>query len=61
MLGNTRFYKEETKNELEFFELIATYFEIFIIDTFGIPNRAQILTTGGDKYLPVVSPFYITK
>ena len=61
MLGNTRFYKEETKNELEFFELIATQFEIFIIDTFGIPNRAQILTTGGAKYLPVVSPFYITK
>merc|ERR1712115_476784 len=62
MLENTRFYKEETKNEPGFVEKLAKPFEMFVNDAFGTAHRAHASTEGVTKYLsPAVSGFLLAK
>merc|ERR1712228_99961 len=58
MLENTRFYKEETKNEPGFVEKLAAPFDLFVNDAFGTAHRAHASTEGVTKFLqPSVSGF----
>jgi phosphoglycerate kinase len=62
MLENTRFYKEEEKNETEFVKKLAAPFEIFVNDAFGTAHRAHASTEGVTKFLsPAVSGFLLAK
>jgi len=62
MLENTRFYKEETKNESEFVEKLAAPFDMFVNDAFGTAHRAHASTEGVTKFLsPAVSGFLLAK
>jgi len=62
MLENTRFYKEETKNESGFVEKLAKPFDMFVNDAFGTAHRAHASTEGVTKYLsPSVSGFLLAK
>lgn len=62
LLENTRFYKEETKNEPEFVEKLATPFDLFVNDAFGTAHRAHASTEGVTKYLsPAVCGFLLAK
>jgi len=62
MLENTRFYKEETKNEAEFVEKFASPFDMFVNDAFGTAHRAHASTEGVTKFLsPAVSGFLLAK
>jgi len=62
MLENTRFYKEETKNDPEFVEKLAKPFDIFVNDAFGTAHRAHASTEGVTKFLsPSVSGFLLAK
>jgi len=62
MLENTRFYKEETKNEAGFVEKLASPFDLFVNDAFGTAHRAHASTEGVTKFLqPSVSGFLLAK
>jgi phosphoglycerate kinase len=62
MLENTRFYKEETKNDPEFVEKLAAPFDLFVNDAFGTAHRAHASTEGVTKFLsPAVSGFLLAK
>jgi len=62
MLENTRFYKEETKNETEFVKKLAAPFDLFVNDAFGTAHRAHASTEGVTKFLsPAVSGFLLAK
>jgi len=62
MLENTRFYKEETKNDPEFVEKLAKPFDMFVNDAFGTAHRAHASTEGVTKFLsPSVSGFLLAK
>jgi len=59
---NTRFYKEEEKNEPGFVEKLAAPFDLFVNDAFGTAHRAHASTEGVTKYLsPSVSGFLLAK
>jgi phosphoglycerate kinase len=62
MLENTRFYKEETKNEASFVEKLAAPFDLYVNDAFGTAHRAHASTEGVTKFLqPSVSGFLLAK
>merc|ERR1719253_680330 len=62
LLENTRFYKEEEKNEAKFVEKFAAPFDMFVNDAFGTAHRAHASTEGVTKYLsPSVSGFLLQK
>jgi len=62
MLENTRFYKEEEKNEPGFVEKLAAPFDMFVNDAFGTAHRAHASTEGVTKFLqPSVSGFLLAK
>ncbi len=61
LLENVRFRKEETKNNAEFAEELASLAEIFVNDAFGTAHRAHASTAGIAAYLPAVSGFLIEK
>mmetsp|Transcript_11770 Transcript_11770/g.22019 ORF Transcript_11770/g.22019 Transcript_11770/m.22019 type:complete len:402 (-) Transcript_11770:118-1323(-) len=62
MLENTRFYKEEEKNDPEFVEKLAAPFDLFVNDAFGTAHRAHASTEGVTKFLsPAVSGFLLAK
>merc|ERR1712151_215232 len=62
MLENTRFYKEETKNDAEFVEKLAAPFDLYVNDAFGTAHRAHASTEGVTKFLqPSVSGFLLAK
>jgi len=62
LLENTRFYKEEEKNEPEFVKKLAAPFDLFVNDAFGTAHRAHASTEGVTKYLsPSVSGFLLAK
>jgi phosphoglycerate kinase len=62
LLENTRFYKEETKNEPGFVEKLAKPFDMFVNDAFGTAHRAHASTEGVTKFLsPSVSGFLLAK
>jgi phosphoglycerate kinase len=62
MLENTRYYKEETKNEEGFVEKLAKPFDMYVNDAFGTAHRAHASTEGVTKFLqPSVSGFLLAK
>merc|ERR1719270_2543068 len=62
MLENTRFYKEETKNEPGFVEKLAAPFDLYVNDAFGTAHRAHASTEGVTKFLsPSVSGYLLAK
>ena len=61
LLENTRYRKEETKNEEPFTGQLAELGEIFVNDAFGTAHRAHCSTAGLAKYMPAVSGFLIEK
>jgi phosphoglycerate kinase len=62
MLENTRFYKEEEKNDPSFVEKLAAPFDLYVNDAFGTAHRAHASTEGVTKFLqPSVSGFLLAK
>uniref|UniRef100_A0A7S1ZTH8 Phosphoglycerate kinase n=1 Tax=Ditylum brightwellii TaxID=49249 RepID=A0A7S1ZTH8_9STRA len=62
MLENTRFHKEETKNDADFVEKLAAPFDMYVNDAFGTAHRAHASTTGvATKLSPAVSGFLLAK
>ena len=61
LLENTRFHKEEEKNDPEFAKKLADLADIFVSDAFGSVHRAHASTEGVSKYLPAVSGFLLKK
>ena len=61
LLENTRYRKEETKNEEPFTGQLAALGEIFVNDAFGTAHRAHCSTAGLAAYMPAVSGFLIEK
>ena len=59
LLENTRFHKEEEKNDPEFAKKLADMAEIFVSDAFGSVHRAHASTEGVSRYLPAVSGFLL--
>lgn len=51
LLQNTRFRKEETKNEDKFSEELASLADIFVNDAFGSSHRAHCSTVGVTKFV----------
>lgn len=51
LLQNTRYRKEETKNEESFSKELASLAEIFVNDAFGTAHRAHCSTVGGGEFL----------
>ena len=51
LLQNTRYRKEETKNEDNYSKELASLAEIFVNDAFGSAHRAHCSTVGVTKYL----------
>jgi len=61
LLENTRFHKEEEKNDPEFAKKLADMADIFVSDAFGSVHRAHASTEGVSHYLPAVSGFLLKK
>lgn len=61
LLENTRFRKEETKNEEAFSKELASLADVFVNDAFGTAHRAHCSTAGVAAFLPCVSGFLIEK
>ena len=59
LLQNTRYRKEETKNEDAFSEELASLAEIFVNDAFGTAHRAHCSNVGVTKFLPVNAVGYL--
>lgn len=53
LLENTRFRKEETKNEDNFSKELASLCDVFVDDAFGTAHRAHCSNVGVTKYVPV--------
>nr|WP_330373992.1 phosphoglycerate kinase [Paeniclostridium sordellii] len=51
LLENTRYRKEETKNEENFSKELASLAEIFLNDAFGTAHRAHCSTVGAGEFL----------
>lgn len=51
LLENTRFRKEETKNEEGFSKELASLADIFVSDAFGSAHRAHSSTVGAGQFL----------
>ncbi|GAB4436934.1 MAG: phosphoglycerate kinase [Anaerolineae bacterium] len=62
LLENTRFYKEEEKNEPAFAAKLAALGDIYVNDAFGSAHRAHASTEGVTKTLrPAVAGFLMEK
>lgn len=62
LLQNTRFRAEETKNEKNFSEELASLAEMFVNDAFGSAHRAHCSTVGVTEFLsPSVSGYLLAK
>ena len=59
LLENTRFRKEETKNEDNFSQELASLAEIFVNDAFGTCHRAHCSTVGVTKYIKTSAVGYL--
>ncbi len=51
LLQNTRFRKEETKNEDSFSQELASLADVYVNDAFGSSHRAHCSTVGVTKYI----------
>jgi 3-phosphoglycerate kinase len=61
LLQNTRFRKEETKNDPDFSKELASLADVFINDAFGTAHRAHSSNVGVTQYLPSSVGFLIGK
>jgi len=61
LIENTRFHKEEEKNDPEFAKKLADMADLFVSDAFGSVHRAHASTEGVSHYLPAVSGFLLKK
>ena len=61
VLENTRFYSEESKNDLSFAEKLAKMGDIYVNDAFGTAHRAHASTEGITHFLPGVAGFLMGK
>ena len=57
LLENTRFCKEEEKNDPTFSSELASLAEVFVNDAFGSAHRAHASTEGVAHHLPAVAGF----
>ncbi len=55
LLENSRFYKEEEKNDIEFAKKIAKNFDAFVMDAFSASHRAHATTRALSDLLPSCS------
>lgn len=53
LLQNTRFRKEEGKNEDNFSKELASLADVYVNDAFGTAHRAHCSTVGVTKFVPV--------
>ncbi|MEN6298763.1 MAG: phosphoglycerate kinase, partial [Anaerolineaceae bacterium] len=61
VLENTRFHKEETKNDEKMAQQLAALADIYVNDAFGSAHRAHASTEGVAHYLPAVAGFLMEK
>jgi len=61
LLENLRFHKEETKNDAEFAQQLASLAEIYVNDAFGAAHRAHASTEGITQYLKSAAGFLMEK
>jgi 3-phosphoglycerate kinase len=61
LLENTRFRKEETKNEEGFAKELASLGDIYVNDAFGTCHRAHASNVGVSNYLPSAVGFLVEK
>ena len=61
VLENTRFHKEETKNDPEMSKDLASLADLFVNDAFGSAHRAHASTVGIAEYLPAAAGFLMEK
>ncbi len=59
LLENSRFYKEEKKNEPTFAKKLASLAEVYINEAFSSAHRAHASTLGVTKYLPNFAGFQL--
>jgi phosphoglycerate kinase len=61
VLENTRFYKGETKNDMELAKQWASLADLYVNDAFGSAHRAHSSTEGVAHFLPAVGGFLMEK
>ncbi|MCL2579914.1 MAG: phosphoglycerate kinase [Oscillospiraceae bacterium] len=61
LLENTRFHKEETKNDPDFAKALAGLADVYVNDAFGAAHRAHASTEGVAHILPGVCGYLIQK
>jgi len=61
VLENTRFYKGESKNDLDMAKKFAALADLYVNDAFGSAHRAHASTEGVARYLPAVAGFLMEK
>jgi len=59
LLENTRFRKEESKNDEAFSKELASIADIFVLDAFGSSHRAHSSTTGVAEFLDTSAVGYL--
>lgn len=52
LLENLRFHKEETENDADFAETLASYADYYVLDAFGTSHREHASTYGIMKFFP---------
>ena len=61
LLQNTRYRKEEKKNDLEFAKKLASLADVFVNDAFGTAHRAHASNVGVCEFLPSAVGFLVEK
>ncbi|MTI69550.1 MAG: phosphoglycerate kinase [Firmicutes bacterium] len=61
LLQNTRFRKEEKKNDKEFAKELSALADLFVNDAFGTAHRAHASNVGVSEYLPTSMGYLIKK
>lgn len=61
LLENTRYYKEETRNDPEFSAELAKLGDLYVNDAFGAAHRAHASTEGVAKILPSAAGLLMEK
>ena len=61
LLENTRFHKEEKKNDEGYAQKLAKLGDVYVNDAFGSAHRAHASTEGVARYLPAVGGFLMEK
>ncbi|RMD48234.1 MAG: phosphoglycerate kinase [Ignavibacteria bacterium] len=59
LLENLRFHKEETENDPEFSQKLASLGDVYVNDAFGTAHRAHASTEGVTKFIDVCAAGYL--